>query len=117
MMYLHETDENRQLTETDSESLDRRKFLRTSSLAAVAGAATFAWPHRSSAAADLDAINAEITKRHDETVKRRRNWMRQPSIAAEKRGMNEGCERTMAMLREAGLGQVSKVPTDGQPGI
>src|SRR6202140_3387920 len=118
MMYLHETDENRQLTETDSESLDRRKFLRTSSLAAVAGAATFAWPHRSSAAAaDLDAINAEIAKRHDESVKRLQTWIRQPSIAAENRGMNEGCELTMNMLREAGFGQVSKVSTDGQPGI
>src|ERR1700688_2252251 len=118
MMYLHETDENRQLTETDSESLDRRKFLRTSSLAAVAGAATFAWPHRSSAAAaDLDAINAEITKRHDESVKRLQTWIRQPSIDAENRGMNEGCDLTMRMLREAGFGQVTKVSTDGQPGI
>src|SRR6202521_2298442 len=118
MMYLHETEENRQSTETDFESLGRRKFLRTSSLAAVAGAATLSWPHRSyAAAADLDAINAEITKRHDESVKRLQTWIRQPSIAAENRGMNEGCELTMNMLREAGFGQVSKISTDGQPGI
>jgi len=118
MMHRDETDVNQQQIETDSDSLGRRKFLRTSSLAAVAGAATFAWPHRSSAAAaDLDAINAEITKRHDESVKRLQNWIRQPSIAAENRGMNEGCELTMNMLREAGFGQVSKVSTDGQPGI
>src|SRR3989454_12140062 len=31
--------------------------------------------------------------------------------------MNEGCELTMRMLREAGFGQVSKLPTDGQPGV
>src|ERR1041384_5404727 len=31
--------------------------------------------------------------------------------------MNEGCELTMQMLREAGFQQVTKVPTDGQPGI
>jgi acetylornithine deacetylase/succinyl-diaminopimelate desuccinylase-like protein len=118
MTHQHETDENQQLNETDSDSLGRRKFLRTSSLAAVAGAATFAWPHRSSAAAaDLEAINAEIAKRHDESVKRLQTWIRQPSIAAENRGMNEGCELTMNMLREAGFGQVSKVSTDGQPGI
>jgi len=119
MTHRHETDVNRQQIETDADTLGRRKFLRTSSLAAVAGAATFAWPHRSSAAAaaDLDAINAEITKRHDESVKRLQTWIRQPSIAAENRGMNEGCELTMTMLREAGFGQVSKVPTDGQPGI
>src|ERR1700676_1496644 len=118
MMYLHETDENRQPTEIDSDSLDRRNFLRTSSLAAVAGAATFAWPHRSNAAAaDLEAINAEITKRHDESVKRLQTWIRQPSIAAENRGMKEGWGLPMNMLREAGFGQVSKVSTNGQPGI
>src|ERR1700681_1983207 len=118
MTHPHETDVNGQSTETDADWLGRREFLRTSSLAAVAGAATFAWPHRSyAAAADLDAINAEITKRHDESVKRLQTWIRQPSIAAENRGMNEGCELTMNMLREAGFGQVSKVSTDGQPGI
>jgi acetylornithine deacetylase/succinyl-diaminopimelate desuccinylase-like protein len=118
MTHPHETDVNGQLTEGDADWLDRREFLRTSSLAAVAGAATFAWPHRSSAAAaDLDAINTEITKRHDESAKRLQTWIRQPSIAAENRGMNEGCELTMNMLREAGFGQVAKVPTDGQPGI
>jgi acetylornithine deacetylase/succinyl-diaminopimelate desuccinylase-like protein len=118
MTHRHETDVNRQPVETDADSLDRRKFLRTSSLAAVAGAATFAWPHRlSAAAADLDAINAEIAKRHDESVKRLQTWIRQPSIAAENRGMSEGCELTMNMLPDAGFGQVTKVSTDGQPGI
>ncbi len=118
MTHRNETDVNRQPTEAEVDSLGRRKFLQTSSLAALAGAATFAWPHRSFAAtADLDAITAEITKRHEESVKRLQTWIRQPSIAAENRGMNEGCELTINMLREAGFGQVSKVSTDGQPGI
>ena len=97
---------------------DRRVFLQGA--AAVAGAATFAWPGwaRSAAAkSDLDAIRAEIEKGHDESVKRLQNWIRQPSIAAENRGMNEGCELTMGMLREAGFQQAAKVTTDGQPGI
>src|SRR6202790_1963815 len=118
MTHRHESDVNRQPIDTDLDSLDRRKFLRTSPLAAVAGAATFAWPHRSNAAAaDLEAINAEITKRHDESVKRLQTWIRQPSIAAENRGMKEGWGLPMNMLREAGFGQVSKVSTNGQPGI
>ena len=109
---------NFQPAEPDSDSLDRRTFLRTSSMAAVAGATAVSWPHALRAAAgDLDAIAAEITKRHDESVKRLQTWIRQPSIAAENRGMSEGCELTMNMLREAGFGQVTKVPTDGQPGI
>src|SRR5258708_20873059 len=85
----------------------------------MTGAATLAWPRwaHSAAGADLDPIRAEIEKRHDESVKRLQTWIRQPSIAAENRGMNEGCELTMQMLREAGFSGVKKMPTDGQPGV
>ena len=39
---------------------------------------------------DFAVIRAEIEKRHDEAVKRLQTWIRQPSIAAENRGMTEG---------------------------
>ncbi len=95
-------------------STDRRAFLQ----GAAAAAATLAVPRWAHARPDdLDAIRAEIEKRHDESVKRLQDWIRQPSIAAENRGMNEGCELAMHMLRDAGFEQVTKVPTDGQPGI
>jgi hypothetical protein len=95
-------------------SVGRRVFLES----AAVGAAALALPKWArGAASDLDAIRAEIEKRHDESVQRLQNWIRQPSIAAENRGMNEGCELTMGMLRDAGFQQVTKVPTDGQPGI
>jgi acetylornithine deacetylase/succinyl-diaminopimelate desuccinylase-like protein len=67
--------------------------------------------------ANLEPVWTEIEKRHDEAVKRLQTWIHQPSIAAENRGVNEGCELTMQMLREAGFQSVAKVPTDGQPGI
>ncbi len=95
---------------------DRRTFLHT----AAAGAAAFAlpcWTRAAYPASDLDPIFAEIEKRHDESLKRLQTWIRQPSIAAENRGMNEGCELTMQMLRDAGFAQVTKVPADGHPGI
>ena len=44
---------------------------------------------------DLTAIRAEIEKRHEEAVARLQTWIRQPSIAAENRGINEGCELMM----------------------
>ena len=95
-------------------SADRRAFLQ----GVVVAAASLAMPRWAHARpSDLDAIHAEIEKRHDESVKRLQDWIRQPSIAAEKRGMSEGCELTMRMLREAGFQQAVKVPTDGQPGI
>src|SRR5260221_2688230 len=92
---------------------DRRTSLKT----AAAGAAALALPSwtRAAAPSDLDPIFAEIAKRHDESLKRLQTWIRQPSIAAENRGMNEGCELTMQMLREAGFAQVAKVSTAGQP--
>jgi acetylornithine deacetylase/succinyl-diaminopimelate desuccinylase-like protein len=94
---------------------DRRAFLQG---AAAAAAATLAMPRWAQAHPDdLDAIRAEVERHHDESVKRLQDWIRQPSIAAENRGMNEGCELTMRMLRDAGFQQATKIPTDGQPGI
>ena len=59
-------------------------------------------------AEDTTAIRSEIDKRHDESVQRLLTWIKQPSIAAENRGMKEGCELMMQMLREAGFQQVQK---------
>jgi acetylornithine deacetylase/succinyl-diaminopimelate desuccinylase-like protein len=98
----------------DPAQVDRRAFLQ----GAAAGVAALAWPrHGGAASDDLAAIYTEIEKRHDEAVARLQEWIHQPSIAAENRGVNEGCELTMRFLREAGFQKVTKVPTDGQPGI
>jgi acetylornithine deacetylase/succinyl-diaminopimelate desuccinylase-like protein len=95
-------------------STDRRAFLQ----GAAATAAALAMPRWAAAnPSDFDAIRAEVGKRHDESVNRLQDWIRQPSIAAENRGMNEGCEHMMELLREAGFGGVKKMPTDGQPGV
>jgi len=97
---------------------DRRAFLQSAAATAAATAVTLAMPRWAQAhPGDLDAIRAEVEKRHDESVKRLQDWIRQPSIAAENRGMNEGCELTVRMLRDAGFQQAAKIPTDGQPGI
>jgi acetylornithine deacetylase/succinyl-diaminopimelate desuccinylase-like protein len=94
--------------------LDRRAFLQeTTAAAAALTLPSGVWTQQS----DLAPIVAEITKRHDESVQRLQEWIRQPSIAAENRGMSEGCELTMRMLRDAGFQQVTRIPSDGQPGI
>jgi len=92
-------------------TLDRRSFLL--SAAAVAASRRV----RGADASDAKAVYSEIEKHHDEAVARLQEWIRQPSIAAENRGMTEGCELTMRYLREAGFEQVKKITTDGQPGI
>jgi acetylornithine deacetylase/succinyl-diaminopimelate desuccinylase-like protein len=102
-------------------SMDRRSFLA----GAAAGATMLVMPNWLAATAvgpaadqdELAPIRAEVAKRHEEALRRLQTWIRQPSIAAENRGMNEGCELMMEMLREAGFQRVERVPTDGQPGI
>ena len=76
----------------------------------------FAKPGRA-AEEDLKPLENEIRKRHDESVRRIQDWIKQPSIAAENRGMTEGCNLQMELLREAGFDRVTKVPTDGHPGV
>ncbi len=94
--------------------VNRRAFLQSSlATAAALGPARKAF---SADSADLKPIQAEIEKRHEESIRRIQDWIRQPSIAAENRGMTEGCDMLLQLLREAGFSQVAKVPTDGHPG-
>ncbi len=94
--------------------IDRRAFIQETT-AAAAGLALphYVWSQQS----DLTPVFAQIEKQHDASVQRLQQWIRQPSIAAENRGVDEGCELTMQMLRDAGFGQVTKIPSDGQSGI
>ncbi|HMJ57705.1 MAG TPA: M20/M25/M40 family metallo-hydrolase, partial [Gemmatimonadales bacterium] len=94
--------------------IDRRAFLQDTTVAAAALALpSRVWTQQS----DLAPVFAQIERRHDESVQRLQEWIRQPSIAAENRGMSEGCELTMRMLRDAGFQQVTRIASDGQPGI
>ncbi len=52
-------------------------------------------------------IKAEITKRHDEAVKRLQDWIGQVSIAAENRGYPEGAEYMAKLARDAGFQQAT----------
>jgi acetylornithine deacetylase/succinyl-diaminopimelate desuccinylase-like protein len=85
--------------------------------AAAASAAALALPRIVLGDDRSDAVQAEIVKRHAEGVQRLQEWVKQPSIAAENRGMEEGCSLMMRLAREAGFQSVSRVPTDGQPGV
>ncbi len=94
--------------------MNRRTFLK----GAAAGTSALLCSQRARAAQhDLDSIRAEVEKRHDEAVRRLQEWVHQPSIAAENRGVSEGCDLTIRLLRDAGFEQVKRVPTEGQPGI
>jgi acetylornithine deacetylase/succinyl-diaminopimelate desuccinylase-like protein len=69
------------------------------------------------AADDHADIKAEITKRHDEAVKRLHDWIAQVSIAAENRGYPEGAEYMAQLARDAGFQKADVINTDGKPGV
>ena len=85
--------------------LNRRLFVQS---AAAAAALISARRARAFEDADLKPLDAEIARRHDEAVQRLQNWIRQPAIAAENRGMDAGCDLMMSMLKDAGFGEVKK---------
>src|SRR6266849_5894320 len=62
-------------------------------------------------------IKAEITKGHDEAVKRLQDWIAQVSIAAENRGYPEGAEYMAKLARDAGFQKADVINTDGKPGV
>ncbi len=66
---------------------------------------------------DLAEIKAEVTKRHDEAVKRLQDWIKLPSIAAENLNYPAGAELMVQMLKDAGFQEATVVQTEGKPGV
>src|SRR5712692_7272612 len=104
--------EDANVDQASATPVDRRAFLIGAAAALVPAGAL-----RAATTADLKPIQAEIEKRHDESVRRIQDWMKQPTIAAENKGINEGCDLMMRLLRDAGCTQVTKCPTDLHPGV
>ena len=69
------------------------------------------------AADDFADGRREVAARHDEAVKRLRDWIALPSIAAENLNPAEGADYMARLARDAGFQKVSVVPTDGKPGV
>ncbi len=68
-------------------------------------------------AGDLAPIRDEIRRRHDESIQRYQHWVRNPSIAAESRAMDEGCRLVAEMARDAGFQTAKRVDSDGHPAV
>src|SRR6516165_5984458 len=91
--------------------MNRRLLLAVLAGFVVATASTYP------AETDHSAIKVEITKRHDEAVKRLQDWIGQVSIAAENRGYPEGAEYMAKLARDAGFQNAMVINTDGKPGV
>jgi acetylornithine deacetylase/succinyl-diaminopimelate desuccinylase-like protein len=86
-------------------------------VAATAAATIFVSNQQARSADDLADIKEQITKQHDQSVKRLQDWIHQVSIAAENRGYPEGADYMIKLLQEAGFDQARQVPTEGKSGV
>jgi acetylornithine deacetylase/succinyl-diaminopimelate desuccinylase-like protein len=95
---------------------DRRTRIAATLLALALATAT-PGTNAARAADDFADVKREIAARHDEALKRLRDWIALPSIAAENLNSAEGAERMAQLAREAGFQQVITIATDGKPGV
>jgi acetylornithine deacetylase/succinyl-diaminopimelate desuccinylase-like protein len=86
------------------------------SAAILAATIGLTWPN-SIRADDLADIKAEVTKRHEEAVKRLQDWIKLPSIAAEGLNTQEGAEYMAKLAKDAGFQRAEVVQTKGKPGV
>ena len=97
-------------------TIDRRTLLTAAAATGTGlllpGAARGAAPK-----ADLAALRKAAVAGQNASVARLQEWIRHPGIAAEKWRVDESCDFTMGLLRDAGFQMVKKMPTDGSPGI
>ncbi len=94
----------------------RRAFVPTLRMATVLGLSLLA-STAGAATPDLAPIRAQVTAQHDASVKRLRDWIAVPSIAAENLAYPAGAEYMATLLRDAGFQTVEVIPTDGKPGV
>ncbi len=92
---------------------DRRTLLTR-----VAAGAAFLAPGAALAqSGDLERIRAAVAAGHDAAIERLQDWIRNATIAAERRNVEGGADHMMRLAREAGFQKVEKVPTAGVPGV
>lgn len=102
--------------ESDSFKTDRRTLLQgvAASAALLAPGAALAQSHTSR---DRDAILRAVEAGHEASVRRIQDWIKLPTIAAERRNVPEGVAYMERLATEAGFQNVRQVPTGGVPAV
>lgn len=98
------------------DALGRRQLIRGTAMLG-AGAALMRPLTGLAATSQTAAIRTAAEAGKEASVKRLRDWIALPSIAAENRNMAEGAAYMAELARDAGFANVEIVPTDGQPGV
>jgi acetylornithine deacetylase/succinyl-diaminopimelate desuccinylase-like protein len=95
---------------------DRRTILKAAAAATalLAPGAAFAQSRRDG---DRAAILQAVEAGFEESVRRIQQWIALPTIAAERRNIEEGADHMARLATEAGFSGVRKVPTGGVPAV
>lgn len=96
--------------------LDRRAMIRGAAMLS-AGAILMRPGPILAADTRTKAIGKAAAAGKEVAIKRLRDWIALPSIAAENRSMVEGAAYMADLAREAGFANVEILPTDGHPGV
>jgi len=99
---------------TDKSVFDRRLMLQGAAAGAVLMSQGAAW---AKPADDVKAIRKAVEVGHEVSVQRIRDWIANPSIAAENRKMQEGADYMKRLALDAGFQQAEVIQTDGHPGV
>ncbi len=96
--------------------MNRRDLLGAAAATAAVTAAS-SLPRFAFAADDRAKVYAEIEKRHGEAVARLQDWVKNPTIAAESRGVETGVAQMISLAKDAGFQTAVRMPTSGVPGV
>lgn len=99
----------------DNRRPNRRELIRGA--AALGAGAVAMRPLNLLAAPAMPDIRKAVEAGKQASIKRIRDWVALPSIAAENRNMAEGAAYMAELAKDAGFQQVEVVPTDGHPGV
>lgn len=101
-----------------ADELNARANRRQVIASGIAGAGLLAAPGIAFAAGgDAAKLEKAIAAGHDAAVKRLRDWIALPSIAAENRNYPAGPEYMKQLALDAGFQHAEVVPTSGKPGV
>jgi acetylornithine deacetylase/succinyl-diaminopimelate desuccinylase-like protein len=96
--------------------MDRRTLIKgaIASAATLSSAAAFA---SAPPAGKLKAIRRAADADFERSLARIKDWMRLPTVAAEKLNVEQGADYMAQLARDAGFTRVRKVPTGGNPAV
>lgn len=102
-------------SQNDAGAIDRRTMMKAGGAAAALLAPGVAQAARGGA--DQAAVLKAIDSNQGAAIQRLADWIKLPSIAAEKRNIDEGVAHMIALAQDAGFQTAKPVPTGGVPSV